>query len=270
MNFRSRPFPFWAFFLPLLFAPLRTVRAEPAAADEPTVFPFEMRRMPAGYWVACDPVTQAEYEAVTGENPSRFQELPEHERHPVENVSWEDATEFCIRLTAAERAAGRLPAGWRYDLPTDAQFDEFSASADLRSAVMSLDAARPQDATAPVGPDSGRPPSPLGLRDVFGNVWQWCRDWYDESIRRKDANPDLPPGALIELPGAPAPAGSNVSAAGVRTDPALDPPDERFKVLRGGAWNTTAADGFRPASRLRYAPGMSNATTGFRCVLVRD
>ncbi len=201
---------------------------------------FEMVRMPAGYLVARYEVTQEQYRDITGEEPS-FYPGP---HHPVESVSWEEAVAFCEKLTAREQAAGRLPAGFVYTLPTDAQWDEFAAGTDLHDAAISLD--RRRESTEPVG---SHPANPLGLYDVAGNVWEWCRDWYDHSIRRKDANKDMPYIA------------SDAEAAAA-------PPEENFKVLRGGSWDTGPADGFSLAARLRYAPGMSNYRTGFRCVLV--
>ena len=207
-----------------------------SAQAGPDVHYFEMVRMPAGYWVAKNEVSQAQFEAVTGENPSAFPDPAK----PVDSVSWDDADAFCKKLTAREITAGHLPTGWAYDLPTDAQWDEFAAGTPLTGAVTSLEA--PRSSTEPVG---ASPANPMGLHDVIGNVWEWCRDWYTESIRRKDSNPDVPAGALV--------AGT--------------PEEENYKVLRGGAWDTAATDNFSLAARLRYAPGMSNYRTGFRCVL---
>lgn len=198
---------------------------------------FEMIQMPGGYRVAREEVTQAQYEEISGENPSAF---PDPAR-PVDSVSWDDAVAFCKKLTAREAAAGRLPEGWSYALPTDAQWDEFSAGASVAGAVTSLEKAR--DSTAAAG---ASPPNALGLRDVIGNVWEWCADWYTDAIRRKDSNPDVPPGALV----------------------AGQPEEQVYKVLRGGAWDTSPSDNFSLAARLRYAPGMSNYHTGFRCILL--
>ena len=215
------------------------------------VFPFEMVRMPAGGWFAGrDPVTQGEYAEVTGERPSHF---PGDDDRPVESVSWEDANGFCEQLTARERAAGRLPPGWRYDLPTDAQWDEMLADADPKTAVTSQ--AVPREGTVPVA-EAG-PPNRLGIRGMLGNVWQWCRDWYDEGIRRKDSQPGRARGrAGDELAGNAAPL-------------------VRWTIRRTSATRCCAAargtpgrrPNFSPRARLRYAPGMANARTGFRCVL---
>ena len=195
----------------------------------------------AEFQVAKCEVTQAQYLEITGENPSSFQDP----KRPVETVSWDDAVAFCEKLTAREHAAGRLPSDWTYDLPTDAQWDLFARGTDLKEAATSIATARTR--TDPVGAHS---PNPLGLYDVAGNVWEWCRDWYDNGIRKRDSNKDMP---YI-------PTDAEAAASGM---------DDIYKVLRGGAWDTTAADGFSLSSRLRYAPGMSNYHTGFRCVAVR-
>lgn len=214
----------------------------PVAAAERTPFYFDMVAVPgAEAWVAKYEVTQAQYLEVTGENPSQFQDPG----RPVETVTWDDAVTFCEKLTARETAARRLPAGFIYDLPTDAQWDVFASGTDLKDAATSLD--KPRTSTEIVG---AHPANPLGLHDIVGNVWEWCRDWYDNSIRKKDSNKDMP---YI-------PSDAEAAASGA---------DAVYKVLRGGAWDTTTADGFTLASRLRYAPGMSNYHTGFRCVVVR-
>ena len=209
---------------------------------EPTRFFFEMVKVPAGeYWVGKYEVTQKQYEEITGENPSRFQGAD----RPVDSVSWDDAVAFCEKLTARERAAGRLPGDYAYDLPTDAQWDQFAAGTEVKGAVLSLTQTRTGSENVGTAPAN-----PYGLCDVVGNVWEWCRDWYNNDVRKKDSNRDLP--------GLPVDAGA--AAAG---------PEETFKVLRGGSWDTGPSDGFRLDHRLRYAPGMSNYRTGFRCVVVR-
>ena len=70
------------------------------------------------YWLGETEVTQEQYRAVMGKNPSYFLEGG---AYPVENVSWADAMAFCERLTKAERDNGNLPDGYEYTLPTEAQ-----------------------------------------------------------------------------------------------------------------------------------------------------
>ena len=125
----------------------------------------ETVKVPGGYRVGKYEVTQAQYEAVMGKNPSRFK----GPRKPVENVSWEEAMRFCKRLTDDERKAGRLPADQIYTLPTEKQWEAFAAGTSLGDAVTSAKTRR--DSTADVG---SLRPNRLGLYDVRGNVWEWC------------------------------------------------------------------------------------------------
>ncbi len=72
-----------------------------------------------GFWLAKFEVTQAEYHQVMQKRPSKFR----GDRRPVETVTWHEAKKFCEKLTAMERSMGRLPIGWRYCLPTEAQWE---------------------------------------------------------------------------------------------------------------------------------------------------
>src|SRR5262249_29972499 len=73
-----------------------------------------------GFYMGKYEVTQAEYLAVMGTNTSSF---TENLNHPVEGLSWFDATNYCARLTEFEREAGRFPADSLYRLPTDAEWE---------------------------------------------------------------------------------------------------------------------------------------------------
>ena len=92
--------------------------------------------LPRGFWMGQYEVTQGEYLDVMGSNPSHFRNgvsadccggnggpITDELRHPVEHLSWEDATNYCGKLTERELAAGRIPAGWRYRLPTEAEWE---------------------------------------------------------------------------------------------------------------------------------------------------
>ncbi len=153
-------------------------------------------------------VTQTQWQAVMGNNPSEFQG-PEH---PVENISWNDANAFCAKLTKRERAAKRIPENMKYTLPTEAQWEYAcragtttrfcfgNASSDLchygnfcdktfqkKNKSWTWRIANPaekiwddgHEKTAPVG--SFRP-NAWGLYDMHGNVWECCLDYYDPAL----------------------------------------------------------------------------------------
>lgn len=128
---------------------------------------LETVKVPGGLQVGKYEVTQAQYEAVVGKNPSHFK----GPRKPVENVSWENAMKFCKQLTESEHKAGRLPADRIYSLPTEKQWEAFAAGTSLGDAVTSAQTRRVS--TEDVG---SLRPNKFGLYDVRGNVWEWCLD----------------------------------------------------------------------------------------------
>ncbi len=136
--------------------------------------------MNEGYWVGKYEVTQAQYEQVMGRgaNASVFRGA----NRPVENVTWQQATDFCTRLTEIELAAGKLPAGYRYALPTEAQWNNFVGDANYDSAILALGNSIAPASTADVGTGD---PNQFGLYDVLGNVWEWCQDNYDAQGRTR-------------------------------------------------------------------------------------
>lgn len=134
------------------------------------------------YWLGETEVTQVQYKAVIGRNPSSF---PKEGKYPVETVSWKDAMAFCERLTKAERASGNLPFGYEYTLPTTAQW-EYAARGGHKNSCYHVHsggdeisdvawyALNSNGLTHPVGQ---KRPNELGLYDMNGNVREWCRDW---------------------------------------------------------------------------------------------
>jgi formylglycine-generating enzyme required for sulfatase activity len=198
-----------------------------------------------GFWMGKFEATQGEYLAVIGSNPSGF---PGDLNRPVENVSWLDATNYCARLTQRELAAGRIPAGSQYRLPTEAEW-EYAARAGTSTRFSYGDdpnltglsnyawyAVNSGNTTHPVGQKA---PNRWGLYDMEGNVLEWCLDWYGPY-----------PGEFATDPQGPA---SN--ATGV-------------KVIRGGAW-----DGFESDCRSAHrgtegvSPFITDFILGFRIVL---
>ena len=135
-------------------------------------------RLSKGYWIGQYNVTQAEWLKVMKTNPSRFQTSP---LLPVHWISWRDAVEFCGELTRREAAAGRIPEGYEYRLPTEAEWEyACRAGRDLKMPL-------PAEAMWCPGADGAGPtlvgqfpPNAWGLYDMLGNVPQWCLDgWAD-------------------------------------------------------------------------------------------
>lgn len=126
-----------------------------------------------GFWVAKFDTTQKAYEKVMQGNPGAFKGAD----HPVDSVSWNDAIDFCRKLTARE--TGQLPDDYRYNLPTQSQWESLVANASLKDAVMKLNDSS-INSTAPVG---SLGPNSLGLYDMRGNVWAWCLDSHDPAVR---------------------------------------------------------------------------------------
>jgi len=125
-------------------------------------------------WVSAYETTQEEYKKIAGGNPSRFQ----GPRNPVENVSWNDAMDFCVKLSEAENEKKMLPEGFAYALPTQAQWEALAAGAELKNAITSSGATR--SSTAPVGTLGATGP---GIFDIRGNVCEWCLDPQDKAYR---------------------------------------------------------------------------------------
>jgi len=120
-----------------------------------------------GGWVGKFEVTQTQYERVTSSNPSTFKGPDQ----PVENLTWNEASDFCKKLNAMENEARHLPPGFAYALPTQRQWDFFLGNADFDEAVTSRNRPTIRPEPSPVGT---MPPNQYGLYDVLGNVWEWC------------------------------------------------------------------------------------------------
>lgn len=199
-------------------------------------------RMTQGFWLARTETTQAQWRAVAGNNPSSFAGAD----LPVENVSWEDLEDAIGKLNRA----GGLPAGWKWALPTEAQWEyacragattAFSFGKSLSSRQANFDGRSPYGGAAK-GPDMGKTvpvasykPNPWGLHDMHGNVWEWCDDWYFEK----------PPGGADPV----------ASSAAI------------YRVCRGGAWSSQAGP-CRAAHRHCLKAGTRSFEVGVRLALV--
>ncbi len=222
-------------------------------------------------------VTQAQFKAVMGYNPSYFSSdgtggpgleykdgkpaegkdmiTGSTEDYPVENVSWDEAVEFCRKLTQRDRKEGKIGRGQKYRLPTEAEWEYacragarsyrvFHFGDSLSSTQANFNGEYPYGGAAK-GPRLGRTcrvgsykPNAWGLYDMHGNVWEWCADWH----------------------------GSDYYAKSLPRDP-TGPPEGSERVFRGGCWLLYGGN-CRSANRDRSAPGERTQRYGFRVALV--
>jgi formylglycine-generating enzyme required for sulfatase activity len=198
------------------------------------------------FWIGKFELTQAQWRAVMGTNPSDFK----GDDLPVENVSWEDAKEFCRRLNArlglSEAEGYRLPteAEWEYAARAGSK-TEFAFGETITSEIVNYNGNLAYG-NAPIGEYRDKPvavgslgiANALGLFDLHGNVWEWCEDdWHSG------------------YDGAPIDGGAWVNISNRAS----------YRVNRGGSWNSTATR-CRSASRYGNAPGNRSGDLGFRLV----
>jgi formylglycine-generating enzyme required for sulfatase activity len=192
-----------------------------------------------GYWIGKYEVTQNEYQFIMTSNPGYFKGM----NRPVERVSWNDAVKFCRKLTARERAAGRLSYGYEFRLPTEAEW-EFAARGGNKSRGYKYSGSDNVDHVAWYDTNSGgkthavgtKSSNELGIFDMSGNVLELCLDdWHPDYER---APPD-----------------------GRRWDSGKG----SIRVVRGGSWYYFSKDS-RVASRFYFSHGFTSNYLGFRVV----
>ncbi|MBE9214976.1 formylglycine-generating enzyme family protein [Plectonema cf. radiosum LEGE 06105] len=185
-------------------------------------------------------VTQEQYQAIMGENPSHFQ----GKKKPVESVSWNNVVEFCDKISKRTGKTYRLPseAEWEYGCragtTTPFHFGE-TISTDLANydgnyTYGSGAKGEYKKQTTDVG---SFPANAFGLYDMHGNVWEWCQDIWHE----------------------------NYNGAPIDGTPWLDDGNNNSRVLRGGSWLTTP-ETCRSADRTSDNPDVHYDYLGFRVV----
>ena len=207
-----------------------------------------------GFWMGKYEVTQEQWTELMGNNPSKFV----GKTSPVDSVNWDDATEFCTKLTEIEQKAGRVPPGFEYRLPTEAEWEyacragttTYTFLGDLlgRNEGNRLDDyawhgtnsgdAIPSNLNLPhtrgTNPVGQKKPNPWGFHDIVGNVLEWNLDWHSG-----------------KRPGG--------------TDP-LQTQKTPFRSVRGSYYLGSRAT-CRSAMRGRRSPDSRSQNLGFRVVL---
>lgn len=211
--------------------------------------PLTEVRLTYGFWAGVYEITQNQYRSVMHANPSKFRDG----RHPVDSVTWESAKEFCQKLTRIEAAAGRLPEGLEYRLPTEAEWEYLARAGSVtpfhfgnkanasnanfkgvypRERFENLEATDVYGSTV-VGKYE---PNAWGIYDVHGNVQEWTMDRF---------NGRLPGDSIVD------------------PEPNADGPRV---AVRGGSWQDSAVWA-RSAARRELRPERGDSGTGFRVVL---
>ncbi len=140
-----------------------------------------------GFWMGKYEVTQEQYQAIMGNNPSHFKGA----KNPVEQVSWDDVMEFCRKLSSR--------TGQTFTLPTEAQW-EYACRAGSKTRFHFGDSDSQLGDYAWFAGNSGRQtrpvaqkrPNAFGLNDMHGNLWEWCADWFGSYTSGRKKNPAGP------------------------------------------------------------------------------
>ncbi len=212
------------------------------------------------FFMSTTEVTQSQYIQVMGRSPAKWApklRKSKEAQAPVDSVTWEEATEFCKKLSLIDR---KRREGWGYRLPTEAEWEyacraggsePFSSGNKLiygKSAIFNMD--KEQDEKGTLGEEdtskaklermmpylvASTEPNAFGLYDMHGNVWEWCHDVYAPDYRERSA-----------------------------LDP-KGPVQGELRVLRGGSWREAAAL-CRSAARRGANPDTRGEDVGFRVV----
>jgi len=231
----------------------------PDRTGEDDEHPQHEVRITRPFYLGVTEVTQAQYEAVMGNNPSHFSATgggkdkvagQSTEQHPVEQVSWLDAVKFCNKLSELE---GRKPfyeiegervsvPDWLapgYRLPTEAEWEYACGGDPGDPAEFAWFSPKSESVTHAV---SRKRANRFGLYDMLGNVWEWCWDRYEKDYYKQLVRDD--------------PTGPDAAGAAGR-------------VIRGGSWYDDPGS-CRSANRDWFAPDRRDSYLGFRVARVQS
>ena len=208
------------------------------------------------FWMAKQEVTNGDYRAFLDDSGYQGKtdaasgylkhfgdesDIPDSDRHPVCYVSWKNAQAFCQWLTRREQRGGRLPEGYEYRLPTEAEW-EYACRAGTLEDFAGEVSDMAHYALNSDGPNAvgTRLPNAWGLYDMHGNMWEMCYDAYGEYTAEAQQDP------VREVRGG-----------------------GQFRVVRGGSWSSVRQL-LRSAYRSSVAPADIRRNLGFRVVLAPE
>ncbi|MEN8254693.1 MAG: formylglycine-generating enzyme family protein [Verrucomicrobiota bacterium] len=229
--------------------------------DERPVHQVEFKR---SFWMAKTEVTRQQYEQFGKVNyklEKNEVEMPKGAEYPACYVSWNEAMAFCKWLTKKERRRGRLPEGYEYTLPTEAEWEYACRAGTTGNFAGKLDSMAwykktSVERTSPVG---SKKPNAWGLHDMHGNVWEWCVDNWYSSYTNAPVNGSQRGDAYDEY---------DVDRSRIDEDGntyRLYSPGHR--VVRGGSWSYPAS-ACRSANRYYHTPDYKLNYLGFRPVVL--
>jgi len=226
--------------LPQGAVPLRLVRISPGsflmgspeseAGRDANEGPQHRVTISKEFYLGAYEITQAQWKALMGNNPSTDIGL----NFPVNKVSWDDCQHFIRQLNS-------LKTGGCFRLPTEAEFEYVARAGTLTASYLGDDVPIAEweqrawfrnNSDGELHPVGQLKPNPWGLYDLFGNVWEWCQDWY--------------------APYSPDP----------RVDP-IGPSTGQEKVFRGSSW-MGRPEYLRSADRGKFPPDSQRNTGGLR------
>ena len=227
------PFVVHSAGIPMCWVPEGVVKmgTDRPVQENPEESPQTRVSITKGYWMGQFEITQKQFRTISGISPSRFKDMDDH---PVEKVSWTQASDFCLQLTRLEQASGRLPDQWKYNLPSEAQWQhacQDTTNPDLiRTAWHSANSGGITRRVSLLKANS------LDIYDMQGNVREWVRDVFGPYPGGKQKNWVNDSGGLNH-------------------------------ILRGGSWKSPALH-CRPDVRFKQRSGYQGDDSGFRIALV--